>query len=116
MPINMSEIRFNVWKHKNNFILFDMSFLFVIFKQIKNNKLLKNKKMRNLILMLSILAMVSCGSSEKECTNHETDGTIVITANTEETTEGDTLDVTEIETVGELLDTLESIPSITVTK
>ena len=72
--------------------------------------------MRNLILMSAILAMVSCSSSEEECTNHETDGSIIITANTEETTEGDTLDVTEIETVGELLDTLESIPSITVTK
>jgi hypothetical protein len=89
-----------------------MSLLLVIFIQIKNNKLLKTKTMRNLILMSAILAMVSCGSSEEECTNHETDGAIVIT----ETTEGDTLDVTEIETVGELLDTLESIPSVPVTE
>jgi hypothetical protein len=72
--------------------------------------------MRNLILMSAILAMVSCGSSEEECTNHETEGDIVITDNTEETTEGDTLDVTEIKTVGELLDTLESIPSVPVTE
>ena len=93
-----------------------MSLLFVILKQVKNNKLLKTKKMRNLILMSAILAMVSCGSSEKECTNHETDGAIIITDNTEETTEVETLDVTEIETVGELLDTLESIPSSPVTE
>lgn len=112
----MIQIRFNMWKHKNKFILFDMSFLFVIFIQVKNNKLLKNKKMRNLILMSAILAMVSCGSSEEECTNHEAEGTIVITDNTEETTEVETLDVTEIETVGELLDTLESVPSVPVTE
>ena len=93
-----------------------MSFLFVILKQVKNNKLLKTKTMRNLILMSAILAMVSCGSSEEECTNHETDGTIVITDNTEETTEGNTLDVTEIENVRELLDTLASIPSVPVTE
>lgn len=93
-----------------------MLFLFVIFIQVKNNKLLKNKKMRNLILMSAILAMVSCGSSEEECTNHEAEGTIVITDNTEETTEVETLDVTEIETVEELLDTLESVPSVPVTE
>lgn len=74
--------------------------------------------MRNLILMSSILAMVSCSSSEEECTSHEThtDGIITITENTEETTKGDTLDLTEIETVEELLDTLESSPSTTVTE
>ena len=93
-----------------------MSFLFVILIQVKNNKLLKTKTMRNLILMSAILAMVSCGSSEKECTNHETDGAIIITEITEETTEGDTLDVTEIENVRELLDTLASIPSVPVTE
>jgi len=105
-----------VTTQKNNLIPFDMSFLFVILKQVKNNKLLKTKKMRNLILMSAILAMVSCGSSEEECTNHETEGAIVITDNTEETTEVETLDVTEIETVRELLDTLESIPSVPVTE
>lgn len=93
-----------------------MSLVFVILIQIKNNKLLKTKTMRNLILMSAILAMVSCGSSKEECTNHETDGAIVITDNTEETTEVETLDVTEIETVGELLDTLESVPSVPVTE
>ena len=55
-------------------------------------------------MLFAIFAMISCGTSEEECTNHET---VVEETVVEETT----LDVSEIETVGELLDTLESIPS-----
>ena len=61
--------------------------------------------MKNLFMLFTIFAMVSCGSSEEECTNHET------TIETEVVTEETSLDVAEIETVEELLDTLETLPS-----
>ena len=61
--------------------------------------------MKNLFMLFSVIGMVSCGTSEGECENHEAPADTVVVV--EETT----LDVTEIETVGELLDTLESIPS-----
>ena len=56
-------------------------------------------------MLFAVIGMVSCGTSEGECENHEAPADTVVVV--EETT----LDVTEIETVGELLDTLESIPS-----
>ena len=61
--------------------------------------------MKNLFMLFAVIGMVSCGTSEGECENHESPADTVVVV--EETT----LDVTEIETVGELLDTLESIPS-----
>lgn len=61
--------------------------------------------MKNLFMLFAVIGMVSCGTSEGECENHEAPADTVVVV--EETT----LDVTEIETVGELLDTLESIPS-----
>ena len=64
--------------------------------------------MKNLFMLFAVIAMVSCGTSEGECENHEAPADTVVV---EETVEETTLDVTEIETVGELLDTLESIPS-----
>ena len=70
--------------------------------------------MKNLLMLFAIFAMISCGTSEEECTNHETvvEETVVEETVVEETVvEETTLDVSEIETVGELLDTLESIPS-----
>ncbi len=53
--------------------------------------------MRNLLLMSAILAMVSCGTD---------------TQTTEETTTTDSvsIDVAEIDSVQQLLDTLESVP------
>lgn len=65
--------------------------------------------MKNLFMLLAIFAMVSCGSSEEECTNHET--TVETEVVTEETVEDTSFDVSEIETVEELLDTLETLPS-----
>jgi uncharacterized protein YcfL len=64
--------------------------------------------MKNIFMLFAIFAMVSCGTSEEECTNHEAPADTVVV---EETVEETTIDVTEIETVGELLDTLETIPS-----
>lgn len=61
--------------------------------------------MKNLFMLFAVIGMVSCGTSEGECENHEAPADTIVVV--EETT----LDVTEIETVGELLDTLESIPS-----
>lgn len=61
--------------------------------------------MKNLFMLFAVIGMVSCGTSEGECENHEAPADTVVVV--EETT----LDVTEIETVGELLDTLELIPS-----
>ena len=61
--------------------------------------------MKNLFMLFAVIGMVSCGTSEGECEHHEAPADTVVVV--EETT----LDVTEIETVGELLDTLESIPS-----
>ena len=61
--------------------------------------------MKNLFMLFAIFAMVSCGSSEDECTHHDT------TVETEVVTEETSLDVTKIETVEELLDTLETLPS-----
>ena len=61
--------------------------------------------MKNVIMLAGILAMVSCGTSEGECTH---DNVIVLKDSTESTSQ--TLDVSEIETVGEFLDALESIP------
>lgn len=55
-------------------------------------------------MLFAVIGMVSCGTSEGECENHEVPADTVVVEET-------TLDVTEIETVGELLDTLESIPS-----
>jgi hypothetical protein len=61
--------------------------------------------MKNLLILFAVIGMVSCGTSEGECKHHETSAdTVVVVKET-------TLDITEIETVGELLDTLESIPS-----
>jgi uncharacterized protein YcfL len=65
--------------------------------------------MKNLFMLFAIFAMVSCGSSEEECSNHET--TVETEVVTEETVEDTSLDVSEIETVEELLDTLETLPS-----
>ena len=64
-------------------------------------------------MLFAIFAMVSCGSSEEECTHHETtvETEVVIEETVEETVEETPLDVTEIETVEELLDTLETLPS-----
>lgn len=56
-------------------------------------------------MYLSVVAlMMSCGTTE------ETE--IVVEPITEDTTVEETFDVTEIETVGELLDTLETIEPI----
>jgi len=65
--------------------------------------------MKNIFMLFAIFAMVSCGTSEEECTNHETvvEETVVEETIVEETT----LDVSGIETVRELLDTLETLPS-----
>ena len=62
--------------------------------------------MKNLFMLFAVIGMVSCGTSEGECAHHEapTDTIVVVVEET-------SLDVTEIQTVGELLDTLESIPS-----
>lgn len=62
--------------------------------------------MKNVILLFGVLVMMSCGTSEGENSN---DNVIVIRDTTKTTS--DTLDVSGIETVGELLDMLESIPS-----
>ena len=62
--------------------------------------------MKNVILLFGVLVMMSCGTSEGENSN---DNVIVIRDTTKTTS--DTLDVSGIETVGELLDVLESIPS-----
>lgn len=61
--------------------------------------------MKNVIMLAGILAMVSCGTSEGECSH---DNVIIFKDSTKSTSQ--TLDVSKIETVGELLDTLESIP------
>lgn len=65
--------------------------------------------MRNLFMLFAVIGMVSCGTSEGECENHEspTDTVVVV----EETVEETTLDVTKIENVSDLLDTLQAIPS-----
>jgi hypothetical protein len=63
--------------------------------------------MKNIFMLFAIFAMVSCGTTEQECTHGETTTDTVVT---ETVTEVDTLDVSEFETVGELLDTLETIP------
>ena len=56
-------------------------------------------------MYLSVVAlMMSCGTTE------ETE--IVVEPITEDTTVEETFDVTEIETVGELLDTLETIEPV----
>ena len=67
--------------------------------------------MKNLFYLPVVLLVMSCGTTE------ETD--VVITPVTEETivteetvVEDTTFDVTEIETVGELLDTLETIGTV----
>jgi len=60
-------------------------------------------------MLFAIFAMVSCGSSEEECNNHET--TVETEVVTEVTVEENVLDVSKIETVEELLDTLNTLPS-----
>ena len=79
------------------------------FLRLKSINLKKKNVMKNLFMLFAIFAMVSCGSSEEECTHHET--TVETEVVTEETVEETPLDVTEIETVEELLDTLETLPS-----
>lgn len=69
--------------------------------------------MRILILMSAIITMVSCNSSSNENPNQESDNVIIIATNN---TEDSVFDVSTIETVGELLDTLESITSDTITE
>jgi uncharacterized lipoprotein YajG len=76
---------------------------------LKSINLKKKNVMKNLFMLFAIFAMASCGTSEKECDNHET--TVETEVVTEETVEETPLDVSEIETVGELLDTLETLPS-----
>jgi hypothetical protein len=66
--------------------------------------------MKNLLLMSVMLVMISCGSSDGEGTNQQTDSTAT------ENTNMDSLNVTEVKTVDELLDTLKSVPSEAVTK
>lgn len=60
--------------------------------------------MKNLMYLSVVALMMSCGTTE------ETE--IVVEPITEDTTVEETFDVTEIETVGELLDTLETIEPI----
>ena len=60
--------------------------------------------MKNLIYLSVVALMMSCGTTE------ETE--IVVEPITEDTTVEETFDVTEIETVGELLDTLETIEPV----
>ena len=68
--------------------------------------------MKNIFMLFAIFAMVSCGTTEEECTHGETTTDTVVTETEVVTvTESDSLDVSTIETVSELLDTLESIPS-----
>ena len=69
--------------------------------------------MKNIFMLFAIFAMVSCGTTEQECTHGETTTDTVVT---ETVTKVDTLDVSEFETVGELLDTLETIPVEPVVK
>jgi uncharacterized lipoprotein YajG len=76
---------------------------------LKSINLKKKNVMKNLFMLFAIFAMASCGTSKKECDNHET--TVETEVVTEETVEESPLDVSEIETVGELLDTLETLPS-----
>jgi len=64
--------------------------------------------MKNIFMLFAIFAMVSCGTTEKECTHGETTTDTVVT---ETVSDFDSLDVSTIETVGELLDTLETIPT-----
>lgn len=65
--------------------------------------------MKNLFLLFAIIAFVSCGETETETEVILKDTTVV-----EETQMKDTVtfDTTGITTVGELLDTLSSMPSV----
>lgn len=62
--------------------------------------------MKNVVLLFGVLVMMSCGTSSVENSN---DNVIIIRDTTKINTPS--LDVSGIETVGELLDVLESIPS-----
>jgi len=61
-------------------------------------------------MLFAVIGMVSCGTSEGECENHEAPADTVVVV-VEETVEETTLDVTKIENVRDLLDTLQAIPS-----
>ena len=60
--------------------------------------------MKNLMYLSVVALMMSCGTTE------ETE--IVVEPITEDTTVEETFDVTEIETVGELLDSLETVETV----
>ena len=72
---------------------------------MKSINLKKENIMKNLFMLFAIFAMVSCGTSEENCEHHKTK------CETTTVTEETSLDVTKIETVEELLDTLETLPS-----
>lgn len=71
--------------------------------------------MKNLLLTLSVFSLISCGTSTEECTHDDvtTTDSVVVEESVLEVVDSrpDTLDVSELTNVQELLDTLESLPS-----
>jgi hypothetical protein len=68
--------------------------------------------MRILFLITAIFTIASCSSSPNKNTKQETDNIVII----DYTTTDSVFDVSTIENIGELLDTLESITSDTITE
>lgn len=71
--------------------------------------------MKNLLLTLSVFSLISCGTSSEECTHDDvtTTDSVAVEESVLEVVDSrpDTLDVSELTNVQELLDTLESLPS-----
>jgi len=90
-------------------------FYYIVIAAIYSINFKTKNKMKNLLLTLCVFSLISCGTSTEECTHDDVNTTdsLVVEETTLEVVDSrpDTLDVSGMNSVQDLLDTLGAMPS-----